>query len=853
MPDLFEDYGALEYHPKRHPPKILDPRKAPFWILAGATALAVCLVLCLPLIVSKNAEKAAIARCRAALESFQELDSYYVRQENSFENDSALTDLSTTEFWRSGSGMLRRSQTLTLVRKDSAMYQCFYDETGTPAWTPSDVSRQLLLPWVAYYDWDSSATFLSREETEDGEAVTLQFTDTPYNSLPGVESYTVCFTLDEGGSLTCAVLTYAEETASGTESTVSAFHIGSESPEACAQAVDEAWQEAFGQNSGDWRLAQCQVALLDFQNLAGFHVLVKRQTDTELSSENTSNEFWRLGSDSMYVLTAKDGKNTGLLYQEGQWYSMASGLWGKGSMTGEDPWAVSWLAGFSWSDDIRFVSADSPGDTDAITVEFESAPDVNSLLSSRNERVTVTAVFTLDADGHLLRAKWSYTFYEYTVTEAWEVLSTDADEVYQTITEVASDAAGQIAADAPTLDRIQQALDEFRSLKDFHVVTQTTDTFPNDGTTNVTKSEYWRSGADGLEINYRNDMTVPSRIYLYKGDYVYSSYAGDHSWSVSKVSYYGGTGLDGGCHLSIPFLTSIDLDSRVTVLRGVEETGDGTAITVEFLNDSYNFQTMCFYLEPNGSLVSIEEKDSVNEGDNFVRESECLYRILPTDPEETAATIDAVYQEAYVAVYKEMNLKKCQDALTAFRTLSDYAIRWKISGGVSGRNDVYEKWHASGSGTYHVQTVGKQTTGLLYWQNQWYVLESGQWASASTAVGDFWTIPWLSDYIWNVNEMTLLSCEETDSGSVITFRLDGDTYWALDVSSYTVAFTLDENGSLTAAEITYKQNGSAVTCSYEILSTDAETVLQTIGDIWEEAARDLPADDEEGILSTPEL
>lgn len=670
MPDLFDEYGALEYRPKRRPPKLLDPRKAPFWVLMAVVVAALCLGLCIRLTVSKKGENGAIARCRAALEAFQDLDSCYVLQESGTEGESTRNDRSPVEYWRSGVDWLRRGQTnggtaSGFLRKDGSTFQGFYDdETGNFLWTPAEVGRQRLLPWVSCYEWDgSSVTFLNREEVLDGETVTLRFDGTPYDSDHSIDGYTVCFTLDENGGLTSAELNYTKQSVLGSAPTTLVFHIRSDSPEAYAQAVDEAWQQAWQRNAGDWYLARCEEALQNFQNLDGFHVCINSQMDirfddTLLSSEDSATEILRCGSDCMYVLSTKNDNKTGLLYRDGQWYSMSSGLWGKGNMSNTDPWAMSWLAGFTWNNNIRFVSSDSLGDATAITVEY---PDlISSSLSSLD--TAVTAVFTLDADGNLLRAQricslYKYAsdennFYEYTIAESWEVLSTDADEIYQTITETAADAAQQIAADAPTLDRVQRALDEFHSLTDFHVVRQTTITFTGDDTVFNTKDAYWRSGADGLEINYQDD--IPIGIHLYKGDYVFDYDSDDHSWSGGKVQYFGGNDPGMECHLQIPILSSEGLDHRITVLRSVEATEDGTAITVEFLDEYYDYWIMCLYLDPDGSLVGIEEKESSFWDENSSRECEYLYRILPTDPEETAAVIDAVYQEAYAAVYGEM-------------------------------------------------------------------------------------------------------------------------------------------------------------------------------------------------------
>ena len=111
MPDLFDEYGALEYRPKRRPPKLLDPRKAPFWVLMAVVVAALCLGLCIRLTVSKKGENGAIARCRAALEAFQDLDSCYVLQESGTEGESTRNNRSPVEYWRSGVDWLRRGQT----------------------------------------------------------------------------------------------------------------------------------------------------------------------------------------------------------------------------------------------------------------------------------------------------------------------------------------------------------------------------------------------------------------------------------------------------------------------------------------------------------------------------------------------------------------------------------------------------------------------------------------------------------------------------------------------------------------------------------------------------------------------
>lgn len=449
MPDLFEEYGALELDdsPQKPVPKPTEPeRTGPSHrtriVCAAAAAAAVVIAVIFgfakyhadrsrqALAAQTAEEETYIHLCQAALERFRGSGAYHVTEDHNGSSGYYLYDGSRWLCWPS-SGYIK----LRLWVDGTE-----YAGNAAGSWSRSDTSPDdTVVPWLWDYEWSGSdnITLLSAEQTDSGQAVTLLMENDPYwQSIDS--SYTVCFTLNSRDELAQISFAY---TLPDSER-IRTFTVEEADGEELAVTLDEIFTEAYlKSDSALAPLSLCLGAIYDLAKQESFHIQCEasRNTDGLNQTGFIGNAYWhgsRGASERHAVANGGQTLYSLALYQYGytHYWQSGSNIVGSANSSGESTafdLIADCLPQYDWlSDDLTLLATESTG------------TGVNILFLVEGEGVRTSVCFTLDNSYELV----SITETDPAQTVTYRILSTDAGQIDSAIDRIAED----INANPPT-------------------------------------------------------------------------------------------------------------------------------------------------------------------------------------------------------------------------------------------------------------------------------------------------------------------------------------------------------------------------------------------------------------------
>ena len=381
---------------------------------------------------------------------------------------------------------------------------------------------------------------------------------------------------------------------------------------------------------------------------------------------------------------------------------------------------------------------------------------------------------------------------------------------------------------AQTLEKCEKALTEFQTLDSRYVHWE----IPTYGTSGKAyfSHDHWRCGEDIYLISTLGDAL--SEGHLRKGDEQYY-FGAAQMWETRTFE-------DG--YLDILWLDTYSWNEEDITLLSQKTAGAGEEITLQIegpvdpdkraFRDMENY-TVCMRLDEAGTLTAVTLSYTIR---NY--EETQTYQINAISREEVSQTIEMAYADVVDQIAQKQNpmLEKCRRALEELRSLDGYCVERKQNSGGQILYGNSKIWRYGSD----LLVLGTDTTDGYLCKNgdQFYLSpqrEEGQrvWTAAKLA-DDLLVIPWLETYNWDSKDV--ISASEDNHFICIVF--EGDPFYGADgdIERYSVVFTLDDSGALTAVDMAYPEaDGGVHSSTFKIVSTDAQEIAQTIDEAYEEA------------------
>lgn len=450
MADLFEEYGALEYQPPKKKcklPKFLNPRKPILWLGIAAIAIGAVALVCWlakdtpPVLTEEERIAQTLEKCEKALTEFQNQDSCCVR----LVADNSVGLLQ--DYWRCDGDLY-----YTFMSND-ALFQGYLqkgDEQyffGTnQIWERSSFSEQeLRLRWLDSYRWNGEdITLISQKTVGAGEKITLQIAGAvdPGVRYQDMESYTVVMDLDKAGMLTAVKLSY---TVKKTEETRT-YQINSISREEVSQTIEMAYADVVDQiaQKHNPMLEKCRQALEELRSLKRYQVYRKSESQGGDSLTNyAETTYWRCGEDFLKETWIEESQTRRLSVQKGAAryggsYDSESGEMVWGVLVGGTDLMIPWLETYNW--DSRDVISVSEMEN-LVMITFKGDPYYG--VDGSAERYNVCFVF--EESGLLTSIQLAYVKEDGGIhSSVFDIISTDTQEIAQTIDEAYEEAVLQV-------------------------------------------------------------------------------------------------------------------------------------------------------------------------------------------------------------------------------------------------------------------------------------------------------------------------------------------------------------------------------------------------------------------------
>ena len=445
MADLFEEFGALEFEPKKGPklPKFPKPRKPILWLcVAAVVCIAAGIIWGIMAYENQEPEVPPLEKCRLALEDYRNQEYSYVHLEKSTYSTYRLT----IDLWRCGEDVYYISTVNDAMSEgclQSGGEQYYYHESY--GWQAMEFSvNNLSVPFLDTYTWEeATVTLVSQQAVGAGEKITLQIDTLLYPDRGSmgvnVENYTVCLRLDETGALTAMTLIYVQNR----EEIMQTYQIGSTSREETAQIIGDAYQTVTDEIKSEYYPAYSRFVevLEEFRSHGVYCVERSQQSDEHILYGNST--IWRCGED---ILVLGTNSRDGYLIKNGSQLYLNIGsepeqrVWTEIELP-EDLLTIPWLETYKLDfDNVLSAMEYATDSADLILVVFrgDPYPEADSGVEQHSVCLTVE-------NGVLTNVDLAYTGEDGGMhTSTFQILSTTREEIEKTIDEAYQEAVSQI-------------------------------------------------------------------------------------------------------------------------------------------------------------------------------------------------------------------------------------------------------------------------------------------------------------------------------------------------------------------------------------------------------------------------